>query len=210
MKRPLLYLVRHGSTTDTKLNIFRGNRDSALDKKGFLDAHALREFFEKKEWDRIFCSPMTRAIQTATVICDDQSEYQPETTDGLEPWRIGFLTGLPRNEENGAKMKHFVDHPEIAPDGGESLRDFEHRIWPLLAQGIQLGFDNDKPPIIVAHSSVVHTLNHLLEGENHRDVAVKPGGAVEVYLEDGEISHRPIFRAGSDDSSFESKRTPSS
>jgi probable phosphoglycerate mutase len=203
MKRPLIYLARHGSTTDSKLHIFRGQRDSALDKNGFVDAHTLKDFFARKEWHRIFCSPMTRAIQTATIICDDQADYQPETTDGLEPWDIGFLTGLPKNEENSAKIKYFEKHPEEAPENGESLREFEQRIWPLLAEAITIGYEQGVPCVVVAHSSIVHSLCHLLVGPDHEEVAVKPGGVIEVYMKDAEILHRPIFKSGHDDSSFQ-------
>jgi broad specificity phosphatase PhoE len=195
---------------DSKLKIFRGQRDSALDKAGFRDAHVLREFLDQRPWHRIFCSPLTRAIQTATIICDDQGNHQPETTDGLEPWNIGFLTGLPKNEANKDKMNYFVEHPKEVPEGGESREDFEHRVWPLMAEAIQLGWIQDTPCVVVAHSSLVHALNHLMEGENHKDVATKPGGVVEVYLDGSEIKHRAIFRAGTDDSSFEAKQHPSS
>jgi len=210
MKKPLLYFVRHGTTTDSKLKIFRGQRDSALDKNGFRDAHILREFFDQRPWHRIFCSKLTRAIQTATIICDDQEDYQPETTDGLEPWNIGFLTGLPKNKENKDKMNFFVEHPMETPKGGESRHDFEHRVWPLLAEGIEIGWTQNCPCIIVGHSSLIHALNHLLDGEKHKDVAVKPGGVVMVYLEGYEIKHLPLFRPGTDDSSFDTKQHPTS
>jgi broad specificity phosphatase PhoE len=210
MHKSLLFLVRHGTTMDSKLKIFRGQRDSALDKAGFRDAHVLREFLDQRPWRRIFCSSMTRAIQTATIICDDQEDNQPETTDGFEPWNIGFLTGLPKNEANRAKMDYFVEHPEEGIEGGESRREFEHRVWPLIAEAIQLGWIQDCPCVIVAHSSVIHALNHLMEGESHKDVAVKPAGIVEVYLDGSEIKHRAIFRPGTDDSSFEAKQHPSS
>ena len=210
MKKPLLYLVRHGTTTDSKLNIFRGQRDSALDKGGFRDAHVLREFFDTLEWHRIFCSPLTRAIQTATIICDDQEDYQPETTEGLEPWDIGYLTDLPKNKKNKDEMNYFVENPDETPRGGQSRNDFEHRVWPLLAEAIQLGWEQGVPCIVVSHSSVIHALNHLLEGEKHKDVAVKPGGVVMVYMENFEIKHLPLFKKGTDDSSFEAKQHPSS
>ena len=202
MKKPLMYLVRHGSTTDTGIKVFRGQRDSALDKKGFLDAHALKEFFEKKEWDRLFCSKMTRAIQTGTIICDDQSEYQPEPIEDFKPWDVGFITGLPKTEENEKKMNHFIENPDDVPEGGESLTQFRQRVWPLLAEAIQLGWEQGIPCIVVGHSSIVHTLNDLMDGK-HKDIAVKPGGVVEIYFEDGEILHRPIYKASKeDDSSF--------
>lgn len=205
MTKPLMYLARHGTTTDSGKNIFRGQRDSALDKDGFLDAHALKEFFADKEWHRVFCSPMTRAIQTATIICDDQSEYQPETTDGLEPWDIGFLTGLPKNKANRDKMDFYINNPDETPEGGESRRDFERRVWPLLADGIRMGWESGIPPIVVVHSSIIHSLSHLLLGEMHQDISVEPGGVMMVYFDDGVIKHGPVFKEGSDDSSFDPK-----
>jgi broad specificity phosphatase PhoE len=205
MKKPLLYIVRHGSTTDSSKNIFRGQRNAALDKEGFLDAHSLKEFFEKKEWHRIFCSPMMRAIQTATIICDDQEDYQPEALNDLEPWNVGFLTGQPKSEANKKKMEHFVEHPEETPKDGESLGDFQRRVWPTLASGIELGWAQGVPCIFVVHSSVIHSFNHLMDGINHEEKAVKPGGVMEVYFEDGEIKHDPIFKEMDDDSSLDSK-----
>lgn len=199
MKKPLLYLVRHGSTTDSAKNIFRGQRNASLDKKGFSDAHSLKDFFKKKEWHRIFCSPLARAIQTATIICDDQADYQPEVTPGLESWNIGVMTGKFKTPENKKKMKHFVENPDEAPKDGESRHEFEQRVWPLLAEGIELGWKQNLPCIIVAHSSIVHSLNHLMQGESHEDLAVKPGGVMEVYLEDGEIFHGPVVKASKED-----------
>jgi len=146
---------------------------------------------------------MTRAIQTATIICDDQADYQPETVEGLEPWNIGALTGLPKNEENIKKIEYFDEHITEAPEGGESIEQFQERIWPLLAEFIELGWKQGIPCIVIAHSSIIHSLNHLLEGRDHDEMAVKPGGVIEVYMEDGEIKHRPIFKAGLDDSSFQ-------
>jgi len=206
MKKILLYAVRHGSTTDSGKNIFRGQRDSALDKKGFSDAHALKDFFKDKEWHRIFCSPMTRAIQTATIICDDQEDYQPETTPGLEPWAIGDeLTGAFKTPKNKKKLTHLVSHPDEVPEGGECRHEFEYRVWPLLAAGIELGWKQGKPCIEIVHSSVLHALNHLMEGEDHENIAVEPGGVVEVYLEDGEIYHHPVLKTSKDDSTLDSR-----
>jgi broad specificity phosphatase PhoE len=205
VKRPLLYLVRHGSTTDSAKNIFRGQRNAALDKKGYSDAHELKAFFETKKWHRIFCSPLARAVQTATIICDDQNDYQPEPTEGLESWNIGDMTGKTKTPENIKKMKHFIDNPDDAPKDGESRHEFEKRVWPFLAAGIELGWKQGVPCVIVVHSSIIHSANHLMQGENHEDVCVEPGGVVEFYFEDGEISHKPIFKACTDDSSSDPK-----
>lgn len=201
MLRPLLYLARHGTTTDSGKDIFRGQRDSALDQKGFRDAHDLRDFFSDKKYHRIFTSDLTRAIQTGRVIAGDDEDQMMPPVRGLRPWDIGYLTGKPK-EQYGDDMKSFMDRPDVAPQGGESRNDFERgRIFPLLIDGIRMGEQGD-PPIIVGHSSVVHALAHLLYGEDHKDMAVKPGGVMEVYLEGGEIQARPVLKKGHDDSSY--------
>lgn len=204
MRKTLVYLVRHGTTTDSGKKIFRGQRDSALDKKGFLDAHVLKEYFDERDWHRIFCSPMTRSQQTAVIIAGDRKD-RPEIAAGLEPWNIGFLTGQPKTAENEKLIKYFDTHLDEAPEGGESVYGFEGRIWPWLAAFVQLGWEQGVPCIAVAHSSVIHSLNHLLVGhKNHKEIAVAPGGVIEVYMEDGEILHEPIFKQEGDDSSFKS------
>jgi broad specificity phosphatase PhoE len=203
MKKPLLWLVRHGTTTDSELNIFRGQRNSVLDKKGFLDAHDLKDFFAKREWKRVFCTEMARAVQTATIICGDQDDAHPETVEGAEPWNIGWLTGKPKTAENKKWIQYYDEHLSESPEGGESIYEFEGRVWPLLVALIQTGWEQGTPCIFVAHSSIIHTLNHLLEGhKNHREIAVKPGGVVEVYMQDGEITHDAIYKKHHDDSSF--------
>lgn len=206
MKQTLVYVARHGSTNDSKKGIFRGQRDSALDKQGFLDAHKLREFFEKKKWESIFCSPMTRAIQTATIICDDQSEAQPITTPGLEPWDVGYLTGKDK-KEYGKEFDHYVVNDNDVPKGGESRRQFEDRVFPLLGEAMEIGLQQEVPCIVVAHSSIIHCLAHLLYGENHPNISVDPGGVVEIYYEDGEFKERAALKEGTDDSSFASKNS---
>jgi phosphoserine phosphatase len=202
-RKPLLYLARHGTTTDSHLNIFRGQRNSVLDKKGFLDAHDLKDFFEEREWKRVFCTEMARAVQTATIICGDQDDCHPETVAEMEPWNIGWLTGQPKNAENKKWIQYYNEHLSEAPEGGESIYEFEGRVWPLLVAMIQTGYEQGVPCVCVAHSSIVHTLNHLLVGhQNHKEIAVKPGGVIEVFMQDGEILHEAIYKKSSDDSSF--------
>lgn len=201
MIKTLFWLARHGTTTDSGKGIFRGQRDSALDKAGFLDAHKQREFFDKKTWTNIFCSPMTRAIQTATIICDDQADEQPATNQGLKPWDVGYLTGKDKKKYS-KEFKHYIDNPSEAPEGGESRDEFEGRVFPLIADAMEIGIKHDIPCVVVGHSSIVHCLSHFLYGEEHPDVSVEPGGVVEVYLEDGEFKSRAVLKKGHDDSSL--------
>lgn len=199
--RVLLYVVRHGSTTDSGKGIFRGQRDSSLDQKGFTDAHIAKEFLADKSWHRIFTSDLKRGAQTAIIIADKREKEIMPPVRGLRPWNIGYLTGKDK-KQYGKDMETFITHPDMTPQDGESRNEFEAgRIKPLLAEGIEMGLTG-RPPIIIGHSSVIHALGHLLYGEHENEVAVKPGGVVEVYLDGDEIKSRAVLKPGKDDSSF--------
>lgn len=210
MNTTLLYLVRHGTTTDSHKGIIRGDRNSMLDREGFGDAHKLKVFFASREWKNIFTSDMTRAIQTAVIIADDdrKSEVRPPLQN-LRPWDVGYLTGKDK-KVYGKDVTVFVENPDMRPQGGETRNEFFGRINPLLIEAAEMGL-HGIPPIVVGHSSVIHALAHLLWGEGHPPLAVKPGGVIEVFVDKkGRIDARPILKPGVDDSSFAGGKQPTS
>ena len=205
----LLWLVRHGTTTDSNKGIIRGNRDSMLDRQGFLDAHELKEFFGGKRWQQCFCSDMTRAIQTATIICEPRDEA-PVIIPALEPWDVGYLTGKDKKTFKN-DMTVFVEHPNMRPQEGETRNEFFSRVNPIFLAAMKVGMNQDKPCIVVGHSSVLHALAHLLWGEAHPPLSVDPGGVIECFLTNkGEISARSVFKKGADDSSLATGMPPTS
>lgn len=210
----LAYVARHGKTTDSDKNIFRGDRDSKLNRQGFNDAGDLQDFFKNRPFGTIFCSDMTRSIQTGHMIGEPHGKV-PYVCPGLKPWDIGFLTGKDK-DKFGSVMKHYIDNPEETPEKGESRNEFEkNRINPLLIEAMEIGLtEGNDPPLVVGHSSIIHALAHLLHGDgNHPMLAVKPGGVVMVYLENGEIKAKPILKKGQEDSSYSvdtKKQQPSS
>jgi len=198
--RVLVYIPRHGKTTDSDKHIFRGNRDSKLNEEGFRDAFELREFFRDLAFGDIYASDRTRSIQTGHIIGEPHDKV-PYVTKALEPWRIGELTGKDKLEY-GPVMQHYIDNPEEEIPGGESRNDFEHnRIYPLIVEAIEMGLDGP-PPIIVGHSSIIHAAVNLINGDGSKTLAVKPGGIIIIYLEDGEIKIKAVFKKGKEDSSY--------
>lgn len=209
MGKTLAYIVRHGTTDDSKKNIIRGAKDSKLDRDGFNDAHALKTFFKDKEWDSVFSSDRTRAIQTAKIIAESRPDEVKDPIKSLMPWDVGYLTGKDKTKF-GPDMKVFVDNPDMRPQGGETLNDFSDRVDPLFMDAIEIGL-HYKPCIVIAHSSVIHALAHFLWGDDHKPLAVKPGGVIEVFVNDkGDIDAKVILKPGKDDSSFAGGQQPTS
>ena len=209
MDTTIAYIARHGTTTDSHKNIIRGDRNSMLDREGFNDAHALKEFFKKKEWKHIFSSDMTRSEQTSKIIADDRYDEVADSLHDLRPWDVGYLTGKDK-KIYGPDMTVFVENPDMRPQDGETRNEFFDRVNPLLIEAMEIGI-HGKPPILVGHSSIIHALAHLLWGEGHPPMAVKPGGVIEVFInKKGQIDARPVFKPGKDDSSFAGKQQPTS
>ena len=208
--QPVFYIARHGTTDDSAKNIFRGDRDSMLDRKGFNDAHELKKFFADKDWENIFVSTMTRSLQTARIIAGDERKNEVKgPIRSLRPWDIGYLTGKNKKDFQ-PDMEVFVKNPNMRPQGGETLTEFQDRVNPLLIEAVEIGLTS-KPPIIIGHSSIIHALAHLLWGDGHPPLAVKPGGVIEIFVnKKGEIDARPIFKPGKDDSSFSGDKQPTS
>ena len=194
----LFWVARHGTTDDTKKNIFRGDRNSKLDQKGFVDAHELKDFFKKLSWHNIFYSTMDRAHQTASVIADNDEDRIKGPFEDLDPWDIGYIAGKPRDEYED-DMQVFVDHPDMRPKDGETLEEFRDRVVPILLKLIEMGLAGQHN-ILIGHSSVIHVLADLL---GLKTLDVQPGGVIEVYVDKkGRIKGRVIFKPGPDDSSF--------
>jgi broad specificity phosphatase PhoE len=180
-----------------------------LDREGFNDAHKLKDFFRGKDWHGIFMSDMTRSEQTARIIADTRKDELGHPLINLRPWDVGYLTGKDK-KKYGEQVTVFVENPDMVPRGGESRNDFFTRVNPLLIEAMEMGI-HGKPPIIVGHSSIIHALAHLLWGEGHPPLAVKPGGVIEVYIDKkGKIDARAILKPGVDDSSFAQGKQPTS
>jgi len=181
-----------------------------LDRQGFLDAHELKEFFLPKDWNYSFCSDMTRAVQTCTIIDEPHEDEEPIIVPALEPWDIGYLTGKDKKLFK-SDMTVFVEHPDMRPQGGETRNEFFNRVNPALLDMMMIGIKQEMPCICIGHSSIIHALAHLLWGEGHPPLSVDPGGVIEVFLtKKGEIDARPIFKEGKDDSVLASTTPPTS
>lgn len=191
-KITLFYAARHGTTDLNQANSFRGNKDVSLDSSGIQDAHRLAYYFEPIEVCHIIGSDLKRASQTADVI-GRKIEKKPILTPALHPWNVGMFSGKEKNKENMDKLDEFIKDPEKTIPGGESLNDFKRRVRPCLQEAIEVSDNNGVPLLLVVHSSVIHEIGDMFEGHN-KAVLVKPGGVVEVYIQDGKIQAAPVFK----------------
>ena len=64
--------VRHGQTDWNKVGKQQGRMDIPLNATGIEQAHQTAELLKSEPFDRVYCSPLTRARQTAEIICENR------------------------------------------------------------------------------------------------------------------------------------------
>jgi alpha-ribazole phosphatase len=188
----LCYIVRHGQTVLNRDRCFRGNANPPLDETGIKQAHTLASLFEPIEISHIFCSDKQRSIKTAEIIAQakDATVYKSE---GLRALDVGEFSGQKRTPETESQLQQYLDDPDTVIPGGESLTQFKSRIQPCIEEAIDLFDTCGDPPMLVAHSSVVHEAGSIIYGD-HKKILVEPGGAIAIYALNGKLGAEPIFR----------------
>ena len=169
----VLVLVRHGESEWNKLNLFTGWRDPDLSEKGVIEARRAGRLIKGKglKFDVAFTSVLRRAQHTLTIILEElgQTNLSTHRDQALNERDYGDLAGLNKDDARkrwGEQQVHIWRRSyDVAPPGGESLKDtaartlpyYEAKIWPEVRAG--------KNVIVSAHGnslrSVVMKLDSL-------------------------------------------------
>jgi 2,3-bisphosphoglycerate-dependent phosphoglycerate mutase len=169
----VLVLVRHGESEWNKLNLFTGWRDPDLSEMGVIEARRAGRLIKGKglKFDVAFTSVLRRAQHTLTIILAElgQTNLITHRDQALNERDYGDLAGLNKDDARmrwGEQQVHIWRRSyDVAPPGGESLKDtaartlpyYEAKIWPEVRAG--------KNVIVSAHGnslrSVVMKLDSL-------------------------------------------------
>jgi broad specificity phosphatase PhoE len=118
-----IYLVRHGATLLTAENRFSGAVGVDLSDDGRWQCARLGDRLQRQEINAIYCSPLSRTVETATII-GSRCGIPHTTLDGLREISHGRWEGLTRQEVEerfGTEYASWEEDPfTFAPEGGES------------------------------------------------------------------------------------------
>ena len=90
----MIYFARHGETDANKQKLFNGEIDLDLNDAGVKQVQAQAEKLSGVKFDKVFCSPKMRAIQTCKIIIKN-GEYVID--DRLTELNCGKFDGKKRN-----------------------------------------------------------------------------------------------------------------
>ncbi len=167
-----LVLVRHGQSDWNLKNLFTGWENPGLTDKGVEEAHAAGRNLKAEglKFDVAFTSDLSRAQKTLDIILEELGQADlPVTRDqALNERDYGDLTGLNKDDARakwGEEQVHVWRRSyDVAPPGGESLRDTLARSLPYYMKAIQPHVLDGKTVIVAAHGNSLRSLVMAIEG----------------------------------------------
>jgi probable phosphoglycerate mutase len=130
-----LYLVRHGATPLSAEDRFSGDVGVELSAEGRSQVERLAERVRDHTINAIYCSPLSRAVETARIIAGGCG-LELTMSDGLREIRHGHWEGLTRQDVEtrfAAEYAAWEEDPfTFAPEGGESGVAVLARVLPAV------------------------------------------------------------------------------
>ncbi len=154
MKR--IYLIRHGESLGNKEGVFRGRNADPLAENGYIQARDVAGYFDKIKVDKVFSSPLLRAIQTAKAVFPENEILPEALINGLD---FGDWTGVAKKkiqDEEPHNWHLWTTSPEkLRFPGGETMGDLLERTRSFLTQLKSIPFDT---AAVVSHRSVLKAM----------------------------------------------------
>jgi len=162
----VLVLVRHGESEWNRLNRFTGWKDVGLTEEGMAEAHRAGAMLKEtgQRFDCAFTSTLKRAHNTLDIILEELGQGRLPTVKAaaLNERDYGELVGINKDEARkrwGAEQVHLWQRSyDIAPPGGESLKDTAARVVPFFEKWIVPELQKGKSVILVAHGNSLRSL----------------------------------------------------
>jgi 2,3-bisphosphoglycerate-dependent phosphoglycerate mutase len=165
----LLVLVRHGESQWNLENRFTGWVDVPLTDTGRREAERAGQTLRGMRFDRAFTSVLQRATETLDIILRGigQTDLPIERDAALNERHYGDLQGLNKAEtaaKFGAEQVHIWRRSyDVAPPGGESLKDTAARTLPYFERAIVPRLQAGENILVVAHGNSLRSIVMHLE-----------------------------------------------
>jgi 2,3-bisphosphoglycerate-dependent phosphoglycerate mutase len=167
----LLVLVRHGQSDWNLKNLFTGWKDVDLTDKGVAEAvEAARKLKAKGiKFDVAFTSALVRAQRTLGLMLEElgQTKIPVFKDQALNERDYGDLVGLNKDDARkkwGEEQVHIWRRSyDVAPPGGESLRDTAARVLPYYIQKILPRVLRGERVLVSAHGNSLRALVMVLD-----------------------------------------------
>lgn len=128
----MIYIIRHGKTELNHAHVLQGRSDYPLNDEGVQQAEKAAEKLKGIVFDRVYTSPLIRAVQTAEIVAPGKRLI---VDDRLIEMDYGLYEGADLKNpapELMAFFSDFVHNPE--PESMESLKSVTARTGKFLEE----------------------------------------------------------------------------
>lgn len=183
-----LILVRHGQSEWNLLNVFTGFTDVSLSEQGREEAKKAAALLKDFTFHRAHTSDLTRAHETLDIIlAETNHQHIPIKKDpAIKERDYGDLTGMNKDE---AKAKFgdelFLKYRrswDVAPPGGESLKDTAARSIPYYEKHILADLKAGHNVIVSAHGNSLRSIVKHLDQLSEDEIVKTEIGTGVVYI----------------------------
>jgi probable phosphoglycerate mutase len=153
--RPVVWLARHGETEWSRALRHTGRTDLPLTAEGEAEARALRSPLAAVAFDRVLCSPLSRARETCELAgLGDRAELR----DDLLEWDYGDYEGR-TSADIHTERPDWLLWRDGCPDG-ESPADVGARADRIIAEllAMEEGIPGGTTVAVFAHGHVLRVL----------------------------------------------------
>jgi 2,3-bisphosphoglycerate-dependent phosphoglycerate mutase len=174
----LLVLVRHGQSEWNHKNLFTGWRDVGLTELGIEEARAAGRRLKARgfSFDLAYTSALKRAQDTLTIMLEElgQTGLETQWDEALNERDYGDLVGLNKDDARARwgedQVQLWRRSYDVAPPGGESLKDTLARTLPYYVAHILPDVLSGKRVLVSAHGNSLRALVMAIEAQSPKEI----------------------------------------
>ena len=188
----VLYLLRHGESAWNQEDRFTGWADVPLTPQGEEEMREISAQLRGIRIDHVYTSSMQRTLRSADIILESlglAGKVPVTASSELNERFYGELEGQNKKE---AATRYGVEQVriwrrsyEVAPPGGESLRDAAARILPYTLDEILPRVHAGNNVLLCTHGNTLRVIRMYLDG-------LTPEAIMKLEIANGELIRYPL------------------
>ena len=162
----MLYIMRHGKTDWNEEYRLQGRTDIPLNEDGRLMAEKAGEDYRDVNFDICYCSPLSRARETAELVLKNRN-VPIIVDDRLVEMSFGVFEGTQNcYSDPDCLMNVFFQEPQNykGVENGETMEELFARTGEFLEEVVKPGLKEGKDILIIGHGAMNSSIVCQIKG----------------------------------------------
>jgi broad specificity phosphatase PhoE len=165
IRNKIVYVMRHGRTVLDREQRSDGWLDYPLSDDGRVGLIKAQQYLKNAPIKHVYAPSLRRAHETAHIMASGILTHPDlQVAEQARTWNMGMLIGT-KKKPNKPIVRYFMDHPDQAPEGGESQQQFAARFIPWIVDRIKQVEQGDGPVLVVTSGSNIREISLVFAGD---------------------------------------------